>query len=1050
MLLSDLSVRRPVLATVFSLVVVTLGIVSLFRLPVRELPDIDAPTVSVSTNYPGAAAAVVETRVTQVVENAISGIDGIRTISSQTSDGRAEINIEFHLERDLDAAANDVRDRVSRVLDQLPDEIDPPEVSKVDTGSDTSFWMNLASPVRDALELTDYIERYVADQFANVPGVAAVRYGGGSRYAMRIWLSRESLAATGITSGDVEAALRRENVELPAGRIESTAREFTVRVKRRYHTAQDFGQLVVGRGQDGHLLRLADVARVELGPSNDRTVFRRNGEDMVGIGIIAQAKANVLDVIEGVKQRMTEVNASLPSDMQLYPSSDSSVYIRAAIDEVYATLFITALVVMLVIFLFLGSGLATMIPAVTVPVSLIGTFLVLDLLGFSVNLLTLLGLVLAIGLVVDDAIVVLENIARRIRDGEPPLRAAYLGSRQVGFAVIATTVVLVAVLVPVSFVEGNTGRLFREFALALAGAVVLSTFVALTLSPVMCSLLLKGGKPPLMMRFVDYLFEPVQRGYRWVVSGLVAQPLAALGIAVGLGLAIGGLYDGLHKEYAPQEDRGQFRISARGPEGASFEHAVAAGLQVEKVMLALIASGEAQRVLLRVPGGWNSSGSVNSAFGTVLLKLWGERERTTKQVMAEVDRQLGAIPGYRAFTIAESGLLRRSGQPVQFVLTGSSFEDLAKWRDVVLDAARKNPGLVAVNSDYEETKPQLEVVVDDARAADLGVASVEVGRTLETLMGSRRVTTFVERGEEYDVMLEAEDQDKRSPADLEQVYVRSQTTGKLIPLANVVKVREFADSATRNRYDRLRSIAISANLAEDYTLGEALDFLRSVVRDQLQNRPGVAYAGQSREFVESSDALMLTFVMSLLLVYLALAAQFESFLQPLVILLTVPLALFGGLLGLKLGGGTLNIYSQVGMVILIGLATKNGILIVEFANQLRDEGRGWRDAVIEASVLRLRPILMTGLSTSLGALPLVIASGAGAEGRIAIGLVVLYGVTIATLTTLLVVPGTYGLVARFTGSPQQRDRELQQQLGADATPPVDDAAAARVMPEAAG
>ncbi|MFT4841873.1 MAG: multidrug efflux pump [Planctomycetota bacterium] len=1031
MILSDLAVRRPVLASVLSLVILTLGIVGMLRLSMRELPDIDAPRVSISTSYPGAAAAVIESRVTQVIENAISGIDGIRTVSSQTTDGSSSIDIEFVLDRDIDSAANDVRDRVSRVLGSLPEEVDPPAVSKAESGSDTIFWMSLSSPVRDALELTDYLDRYIADQFSNVQGVADVRYGGGSRYAMRVWLDREAMAATGVSAGDIEQSLRSENVELPAGRVESINREFTVRVARRYKTVKQFGNLVIGRGDGGHLLRLQDVARIEIGPSDDRNVFRRNGEDMVGIGILAQAKANVVSVVDGVRKKMAEINETLPADIMLYPSSDSSVYIRAAISEVYRTLFFTALVVVLVIFMFLGSGLATMIPALTVPVSLVGAFFVLDQLGFSINLLTLLGLVLAIGLVVDDAIVVLENVSRRIRDGEAPLRAAYLGTRQVAFAVVATTVVLVAVLLPVTFVEGNTGRLFTEFALALAGAVVLSTVVALTLTPVMCSLLLRGGKPPLMMRFVDSLFTPVQRLYRWLLEGIVGQPLAAIGIAAGLALAIGGLYAGLPREYAPQEDRGSFRISMKGPEGASFGNALAAAAQGEEVMLQLIKSGEAQRVLIRVPGSWGSGGSVNSAFGTVLLKLWGERERTTKEIMADVDRQLEAIPGYRAFCIAESGLLRRSGQPVQFVLTGSTYEELAAWRDVVIAAARKNPGLVAVNSDYEETKPQLEVLVDNERAADLGVSSMEIGRTLETMMGSRRVTTFVERGEEYDVVLEAEDRNKRSPADLEQIFVRSQTSGELVPLANVVTVREFADSASRNRWDRLRAISISANLAEDYTLGQALTFLRDVVRDELNNQPGIAYGGQSREFVESSDALMMTFLISLLLVYLVLAAQFESFLQPLVILLTVPLALFGGLLGLKLGGATINIYSQVGMVILIGLAAKNGILIVEFANQLRDEGRAWRDAVIEASVLRLRPILMTSMSTSLGAIPLVLASGAGAEGRVAIGLVVLSGVTVATLTTLLVVPGTYGLIARFTRSPGARLRQLEAQLTED-------------------
>jgi multidrug efflux pump len=1027
-ILSDLAVRRPVMASVLSLVIVTLGIVGMMRLSMRELPDIDAPRVSISTSYPGAAAAVIESRVTQVIENSISGIDGIRTVSSNTTDGRSSIDIEFVLDRDIDSAANDVRDRVSRVLRALPEEIDPPAVSKAQSGSDTVFWMSLASPVRDALELTDYVDRFIADQFSNVPGVADVRYGGGSRYAMRVWLDREAMAATGITASDIERSLRSENVELPAGRVESTSREFTVRVARRYKSAKQFGKLVIGRSDDGHLQRLHDVARIEIGPADDRTVFRRNGEDMVGIGILAQAKANVVSVVDGVRAKMAQINKTLPSDIQLYPSSDSSVYIRAAVSEVYRTLFITGLVVVLVIFMFLGSGLATMIPALTVPVSLVGAFFVLDQLGFSINLLTLLGLVLAIGLVVDDAIVVLENVSRRIREGESPLRAAYVGSRQVGFAVVATTVVLVAVLVPVTFVEGNTGRLFTEFALALAGAVVLSTLVALTLTPVMCSLLLKGGKAPYMMRFVDGVFVPIQRGYRWLLGGLVGQPIAALSIAVGLALAIGGLYQGLPQEYAPQEDRGSFRISMRGPEGASFGDAVASATKGEEVMLSLIESEEAQRVLMRVPGSFRSGGSVNSAFGTVLLKLWGERDRSTKEVMADVDRQLSAIPGYRAFCVAESGLLRRSGQPVQFILTGSTYEELAAWRDVVIAAARKNPGLVAVNSDYKETKPQLEVLIDHERAADLGISAIEIGRTLETMMGFRRVTTFVDRGEEYDVVLEAEDRNKRSPSDLEQIFVRSATTGELVPLANVVTVREFADSASRNRWDRLRAISISANLTEDYTLGEALTFLRGVVRDELDNQPGIAFGGQSREFVESSSALMLTFLISLLLVYLVLAAQFESFLQPLVILLTVPLALFGGLLGLKLGGATINIYSQIGMVILIGLAAKNGILIVEFANQLRDQGRGWRDAVIDASVLRLRPILMTSMSTSLGAIPLVVASGAGAEGRAAIGLVVLSGVTIATLTTLLVVPGTYGLIARFSGSPGARTRELERQL----------------------
>jgi len=1031
MFLSDISVRRPVLATVVSLVAVVLGIIGYSRLGIREFPDIDTPTVSIDTNYVGAAAAVVETRVTQVIEDAISGVEGIKTISSTTSDGRSDITVDFVLEQDVEAAANDIRDRVSRILDNLPEEADPPEIVKSDSTSNSVFWLNLASPVRSVMEMTDYAQRYIVDQLSTVPGVARIRVGGGSRYAMRVWLDRHALAATGLTTGDVERALRSQNVELPAGRVESKNREFTVRVDRAFEKPDDFKKLVIGRGRKGHLVRLRDVARVELGPSNDRTTFRRNGEEMVGLGIMRQAKANTLDVIHGVKERVDRINPTLPADMKMYRSYDSSVYIEEAIGQVWRTLAITALVVVTVIFVFLGSVRATFVPAVTVPVSLIGTFFVLYILGFSINLLTLLAMVLAIGLVVDDAIVVLENIARRAREGEPPLRAAFLGARQVGFAVVATTIVLVAVFVPIALLRGNTGKLFSEFALALAGAVCLSTIVALTLSPAMCAVMLRKGKPPRLALVVDSLFRPVQRGYRWLLEGMIRQPLAALMIVGGLSAAIVGLYRMLPQEYTPPEDRGDFRVSVTGPEGASYEQSLRMAAKVEDVLVRLVETGEAQRVLMRVPGSWRRSGDVNSAFGTVLLQVRDKERRPTKEVMAEVDAKLSAMPGYRSYCLTRSGLFRRSGQPVQFVITGSTFKELTRWRDVILEAAADNPGLKAVDSDYKETKPQIEVLVDTDRAADLGVSVREVGRTLETLMGSRRVTTYVDRGEEYDVMLEAEEADKRSPRDLEQVYVRSETTRALIPLANLVTLRSFADSSARNRYDRLRAITITASLAEGYSLGEALAFLHKVVDEDLGGTPGIAYKGQSREFVEASGALMFTFGISLLIVYLVLAAQFESFVQPLVILLAVPVAVFGGLAGLWLCGETLNIYSQIALVILIGLAAKNGILIVEFANQLRDQGLSVKDAVLDASVLRLRPILMTGLSTSLGALPLVMATGAGGEARLTIGVVVVAGVSIATLTTLLVVPSIYSVVARFTGSPATRSRALDEQLAVE-------------------
>jgi multidrug efflux pump len=1028
MILSDISVKRPILATVLSLVIVVLGIIGYTRLGVREFPDIDPPVVTVDTTYIGAAANVVETRVTQVLEDAISGVEGIKTVNSSSSDGRARITIEFVLERDVDNAANDVRDRVSRVIDNLPEEIDPPEIVKADSSSDVIFWLNLSSDLRDSLELTDYANRYLVDQLSTIPGVAAVRQGGGSRYAMRVWLDRQSLAATGITAGDVERALRAQNVELPAGRVESKNREFTVRVERAFRTAADFRKLVVGRGADGHLVRLEEVARVERGPSNERTDFRRNGKEMVGLGILRQSKANTLEVATLVRERMHKLNESLPADMSLDPSYDSSVFIGQAINEVWKTLAITALVVVLVIFVFLGSVRATLIPAVTVPVALVGTFFALYVLGFSINLLTLLAMVLAIGLVVDDAIVVLENIARRTREGEGRLRAAFLGSRQVAFAVIATTIVLVAVFVPISLLQGNTGKLFSEFALTLAAAVLISTLVALTLSPALCSLLLRSGEPPKLARMVDSGFAPIRRAYRWLLEGMLQHKIAALLVLASLSLGIYGVFQQLPSEYTPSEDRRDFRIALRGPEGASFEQALRNARAVEEVLVKLVEDGEAQRVLVRVPGGFGGGGGVNSGWGTVLLHIDKPGSRTTAEVMADVRQQFAKIPGWRVITIPRSGLVRRGGEPVQFVLTGATFEELVAWRDVILEKARENPGLRDLDSDYRETNPQLQVYVDTDRAGVLGVSPREVGRTLETLMGQRRVTTYIDSGEEYDVILEAEKSNKRSSRDLESVYVRSDESGDLIPLSNLVRIEPLADSAERNRFNRLRAITITANLAPGYSLGEALDFLQTVVADDLQGRPGVDYKGISREYVESSGALYFTFGISLLLVFLVLAAQFESFLQPIVIILTVPLAIFGGLLGLEIFGESLNIYSRIALVILIGLATKNGILIVEFANQLRDEGRELRDAILEASVLRLRPILMTGLSTSLGALPLVLSTGAGGEARFTIGVVVLWGVSVATITTLFVLPTIYAAVGRFTGSPEARSRRLQQEL----------------------
>lgn len=1027
MILSDLSVKRPVLATVFSLLLLLLGGIAFWELPLREYPDINPPVVSVETTYEGASAKVIESRITRLVEDRVAGVEGIDTISSTSEDGKSNVTIEFGIGRDIDAAANDVRDRVARVIDQLPEEADPPEIVKIDSNTSVIMWLNLSSTVLDTRELTDYAERYLVDRFSTLDGVARVVVGGGRRYAMRVWLDPVRLAARDLTVSDVEAALRRENLELPAGRIESVDREFTVRLERAYVSADDFAAMVISRGDaGGDLIRLGDVARVEEGSRERRTWFRGNGESMVGIGLVKQSTANTLAVAKAGQLEGEAVRKVLPPGTTLHQSYDSSVFIDGAISEVWVTLGIAILLVVGVIFVFLGTARATIVPALTVPIALVASFIALYALGFSINLFTLLALVLAIGLIVDDTIVVVENIYRRIEEGEPPLLAAFHGSREVAFAVVATTIVLVAVFVPLAFLDGNIGRLFVEFAAALCAAVICSSLVALTLSPMLCSKLLSKSEPNLLARGVDRMVGALDRVYRVVLGFAIKRAgwvlligVAALGGTVLVGREV-------PSEFAPQEDRGAFFIKAVAPEGASYEYMLRWMGKVEADMLTLIESGEAERALARVPGSFNNTSVVNSGFGIVLLKQWAERERSANEVMNDIRAKIAKHPGVRAFAFARQGLGRQSsGRPVNFVIGGPTYTELAAWRDRLMTEIRKYPGLVGPDFDYKETKPQIIVKVDRDRAADLGVPYREVGRTLETLFGGRRVTTYESRGEEYDVMLEAELDQKKTVTDLERVYVRSTTSGALVPLASIITHEELADAPQLQRFNRTRAITLEADLGEGVLLGEALDWLSKTARDVLPPEAVFDYKGQSREFRQSGDSLIFTFLLALGIVFLVLAAQFESFIHPLVIMLTVPMALAGALLGLWLAGDSLNIYSQIGIVMLIGLSAKNGILIVEFANQLRDRGIPFAEALETAARTRLRPILMTGISTAIGAVPLLLASGAGAETRRTIGIVIFAGVMVGTAFTLIIVPAAYSLLARRTGAPGDVARKIE-------------------------
>ena len=1036
MVLSDISIKRPVFATVMSLLLVVLGLIAFTRLTLRELPNIDPPIVSVEVSYPGASAAVVETRITQILEDAVAGIEGIETIESRSRNGQAQVTIEFSLSRDIEAAANDVRDAISRVGDRMPDEADPPEIEKVEADADVILWLNMNSERFDTLELSDYAERYVVDRLSSIDGVAQVRVGGRQRYAMRIWLDRQALAARGLTVNDVENALRRENVELPAGSIESQDRDFTLRVMRGYEDPDDFAQLTVAKGEDGYLVRLGDVARVERASSERRAYFRGNGQPNIGLGVIKTSTANSLQVARDVKAALPAIQETLPEGTRIFVAFDSTIFIDAAVERVYWTLFEAVLLVLVVIYLFLGSVRAAIIPAVTVPVCLVAAFIALWAFGFSINLLTLLALVLCIGLVVDDAIVVLENVQRRADLGEPALVAARRGTQQVAFAVIATTAVLAAVFLPIGFMEGNTGRLFRELSVALAGAVLISAFVALTLTPMMCSLLVRPhAQPRGLNRWIQGHLEALGQSYGRAVERAVGRPWLFGGVLLGSIALIFLLVSRLPVELAPPEDRGAFFVGISAPEGAGFDYTVQQMQGVEQVLFKYTGEGQPiDRVNTAVPGGFGPGGDMHTGRAIVLLKPWNQRDVDTGQLVEQVRGELAAIPGVVARPQVRTGLVRSGGQPVQVVLGGPDYAELAEWRDRMLARMEENPGLFGADSDYKETRPQLRVEINRARAADLGVPVAEVGRTLETMMGSRRVTTYVEDGEEYDVILQAQLEDRGSPADLDNLYVRSTTSGELVPLSNLVTLQELAEPGQFNRFNRLRAITLSAGLAPGYTLGEALDWVRRTAQEELPERAQLDYKGESREYQSAGSAVLFTFLMALLVVYLVLAAQFESFLHPVVIMLTVPFAGLGALVGLWLFGSSLNLFSQIGIVMLVGLAAKNGILIVEFANQLRDEGRAIRDAVVESAKVRMRPILMTSIATMMGAVPLVVAGGPGSASRATIGIVIIAGVAISTLLSLFVVPVFYALLAPFTRSPEAVARKLEK-LEAE-VPPV--------------
>jgi len=1025
MKISELSVRRPVFATVISMMLVIFGLVSLQRLSVREYPDIDRPTVSITTAYRGASAAIIETKITQIVEDSVAGIEGILKLESDSEDERSQVRIEFDINRDIDAAANDVRDRIARVVGGLPTEADPPQVVKADANADSVVTLAFASDTMSMLDLTDYAERNIVDRLSTVPGVASVGIVGGRRYSMRIWLDRQALAARNMTVSDIEDALRRENVQLPAGRLESRTREFSLRTMVGLETEQDFRNLVISRGEDGHLVRLGELSDVRLAAENERSYSRLNGVPGLMLQVQAQSKGNTLDIARGVRAEVEHMQAGLPAGTTLNVSVDNAVPIEAALREVLIAIAFALTSVLAVIYIFLGNVRTTLIPAVTIPVSVVASLTVMYALGYTINVLTLLGLVLAIGLVVDDAIVVLENVHRRTELGEKPLVAAITGTREIGFAVIATTLTLVSVFVPISFLPGDLGRLFREFGFTLAAAVVFSALIALTLTPMLASRLPEHEHKNRFAAAMDRFFKGLASLYERCLRVSVRHPVPVVGVlAVLIGIGV-VTFRSVPAEFTPQADNGRVFIGIEGPEGSSFDYIDGYARRLEAIATKEMEKGEIARLLIRVPGQGGSdlrTGDVNTARGFLILADWHDREHTAREIAEPVLREARKLPGVTV-QFGQPGGIGRGGlqSPVVAVLGGPDYEQLAVWSDELLQLAQRNPGLTNVRSNYKERKPQIRVSVDRDRAADIGVSLEVVGRTLETVLGSRIVTTYIDRGREYNVILQGRDDMRETTTDLTNIRVRSTRTNELIPLSSVVKIDETSGTLQLSRFNRLRSVKISADLANGYTMGEAVQWFQDTVAKEL---PAAAldWDGQTRDFTRTGQQLYFTFLLALAVVYLVLAAQFESFVHPIIIMVTVPLALLGAVFGLKLFGLTVNIFSQIAVIMLIGIAAKNGVLIVEFSNQLRDRGLEFIDAVVQAAVTRLRPVLMTSLCTAFGALPLMLATGAGSEQRRPIGIVVFFGMTVAVFLTLFAVPTMYAILARKTRSPQHVSR----------------------------
>ncbi len=1005
MQLPEISIRRPVFATVISLLILLIGYVAFAKLSVREYPKIDEPTVTVETRYVGASSEVVESQVTKVLEDSLAGIEGVDVITSISRQEQSQITVRFILSREADSAAADVRDKVSRVRQRLPTGIDEPVIAKVEADAFPVIWLAFSSDTLNVLQLSDLANRLAKPMLQTAPGAADVRVFGERKYSMRIWLDPDKLAAYKLTTQDVEDALRRSNVEVPAGRIESRQREFNVTSATDLQRPAEFEQIQI-KNVNGQPVRIGDVATVRQGPASERTATRLNGKDAITLGVIRNATANPLELSAAVRAMIPKIKENLPPGTEIDVANDNSVFIDRSIKAVYSTIAESVVLVALVIFVFLRTIRASIIPLVTIPVSLIGTFALMALFGFTINTLTLLALVLAIGLVVDDAIVVLENIFRHIEEGKKPFDAAIIGAKEIGFAVVAMTLTLAAVYAPLAFSPGRTGRLFAEFALALAGSVVVSGFVALTLSPMMCSLLLKHNPKPLFYdRWIEAGLNALTRGYAKLLGWALKVRWLVVLVMLGSGVGTWALLKDIKRELAPMEDRGVILSVINGPDGATIDYTAKYAQAIERM-------GMQYKEFDRI---FTVTGNPTVAQGNVFFRAvpWEERTRKTTDIAREMSGRISGLPGVTAFPITPPSLGQGFRErPINYVIvTSDSYQNLSQVVRQFQDELAKNPGFVQVDTDLRLNKPELKMEVDRERAADMGVSVEAVARAVETMLGGRNVTRYKREGEQYDVIVQTNTSDRDTPDDIEKIFVRGRNEA-MIPLSALIKIREVVVPRELNHFGQRRSASITANLSAEYSLGQALTFMDDTAKKVL--KPGYAtdLAGQSREFRNASGSLAIVFVLALFFIYLVLAAQFESFIDPFIIMLSVPLSMVGALAALQWSGGTLNVFSQIGLITLVGLITKHGILIVEFANQLREKGMDTWQAVQQSAAQRLRPILMTTGAMVLGALPLALATGAGAESRQQIGWVIVGGMSLGTLLTIFVVPTMYTLFAR--------------------------------------